>query len=193
MLPLPRQPEIGPHLCELSRLDENKEMTMRKLALLLLLASALLLNACSSGGSDSPTDTKPIPRAGSPPMRTVAHCQPRLWRVHRLSWREPARQRRCRQLLQLSLIQYDAAVFNPSGKLGRPLRRSSRLRGHERLRFLHGLPRSRPCRATRRRQAASQPASTARAVIRTAPARRHTRLTAAISSAAIMVPMPRRI
>jgi hypothetical protein len=57
MLPLPRQPEVGSLMCELSRLDENKEMTMRKLQFFVLLASALFVSACSSGGSDSPSDT----------------------------------------------------------------------------------------------------------------------------------------
>jgi hypothetical protein len=63
MLPLPRQPEVGPLLCELSRLDENKEMTMRNLQFFVLLAAALLLSACSSGGSDSPTDTSAHPQS----------------------------------------------------------------------------------------------------------------------------------
>jgi hypothetical protein len=48
-------------MCELSRLDENKEMTMRKLQFFVLLASALFMSACSSGGSDSPSDTNTHP------------------------------------------------------------------------------------------------------------------------------------
>jgi len=63
MLSLSRQSEIGPILCKLSRLDENKEMTMRKLQFFVLLATVLLLSACSSGGSDSPIDTNAHPES----------------------------------------------------------------------------------------------------------------------------------